>query len=107
MNTNGDEECRREHPLAEVAGLAPETVAALKKHWLGTAEQALAGAATPEGRAGLKRLLGFDEAQLEGLLATLTAAVGSEAAARLRQPAPGGSRGMILNPEQQQRSKNK
>jgi hypothetical protein len=92
-----------DRPLTALPGIDPTAVAALKLHWIETAEQVLATAATAEGRAGLKALLSFDDASLEALLATLTAAVGPEVAKRLQQAVPGGARGLVLSEEQRKR----
>jgi len=92
-----------QHPLADIPQFPAASAAVLRKHWIETAEQALAASATAEGREGLKTLLACDESALETLLAALRKVVGPEEAQRLSQPLPGGACGVVLTEEQKRR----
>jgi hypothetical protein len=70
-----------------------------------TAEEVLALSATPEGRAGLRALLAFNDQQLKTLLEALRAQVGVAEANRLERATPGGARGVILSEEEKRRFK--
>lgn len=91
------------HPLGSVAGVSAESARRLKERWIETAEQALAATATPEGREGLRELLGMDAAAFEGFLGKLIAAVGAERAAELQKPVDPRARGVVLTEEQKRR----
>jgi hypothetical protein len=91
--------------LAAIRGVPPPVVQALKGRWVATAEEVLAMSATPEGGAGLRALLSFDDQQLQTLLDTLRAEVGALEAKRLERATPGGARGVILSEEEKRRFK--
>ncbi len=93
------------HPLAGIQGVSPSVVRALKGHWVESAEEVFALSATPEGRAGLKALLSFNDRQLKTLLDALRAEVGAAEAKRLERAAPGGAGGVILSEEDKRRFK--
>ena len=103
MKLKPDPSPGRQHSLADIPKLPAASVAALRRHWIETAEQSLATSATPEGRAGLKALLACDEAVLDSLLAALQSVVGPAEARRLTQPTPGGACGLVLTDEQKRR----
>ena len=91
------------HPLAAIASVSTSVVAGLKSQWIETAEQVLAVAASPQGREGLKKLLSFDDRQLEGLLSTLTDVVRPEHAASPSIGRQAGSLGLVLTKDQKKR----
>jgi hypothetical protein len=103
MNSNSDDRSQNAHPLAAIPGISPASLAALKQRWIETAEQVIALAATPQGQDGLKTLLACSDQQWGELLAKLKEAVGTESAARLEQPSPGGALGVVLTEEQKKR----
>jgi hypothetical protein len=103
MSSEPEPRATESHALAALAGVPAPALAALKQQWIETAEQVLALAASPIGRRHLQQLLQYDESQLESLLAALRQAVGPEAAARFLAPQPGGSLGLALTEEQQER----
>ncbi len=92
------------HELRTVAGLDGEVVETLAGQWINTAEELLSTAASPDGRSGLSRLLGLDEAGLDALLGTVKEAVGEEVSRRILGGArPGGPLGSRLTEEQKER----
>ena len=93
------------HPLAAIGGISSVVVATLKQRWVDTAEEALAMSSTPEGRAGLRALLSFDDLQLQTLLHVLRSEVGVAEANRLERATPGGARGVILGDDEKRRFK--
>ncbi len=94
----------RDHPLADVVGLDAASLERLAGQWVGTAEQALALASTPEGREGLRRLLELGEPGLARMLELLRSAVGRERAAALEKPDAGRPPdGALLTDEQKRR----
>jgi len=99
-----DPSAERQYLLAELPQLSPISVASLKQHWIETAAQLLAASATPEGRAGLKVLIGCDDPALNSLLAELENLVGPQEALRLAQATPGGALGATLTEEQRRRA---
>jgi hypothetical protein len=103
MSTEPKPQPAKTHPLAAVPGLLSAALAALTSRWISTAEEVLALAASAQGREGLRKLLGFDDPQLDALLDVLAREVGSEAAARLSAGVPGGQLGLALTPEQKRR----
>lgn len=85
-----------EHPLSDLNVLPEPALAALRGRWIETAEQLLALAATPEGRAGAERILGLDARAFDAVLARLAKVVGPALQSDLARPAPGGKLGLIL-----------
>ena len=85
-----------EHPLNDLHVLPAPALAALRERWIVSAEQFLALAASPEGQAGLRRLLGLDGPALDALVVQVGASVAPEARAALAAPAPGRKLGLIL-----------
>lgn len=88
------------HPLTTISEVSDTIRAKLKPFWIESAEQVIAAAATPAGRAGLQRLLEIDEQGLAILLQLLSQSVGDGAAQHLSHPAPGGVMGLVLTEEQ-------
>lgn len=85
-----------DHPLNQLDLLPDEALAALRKRWIETAEQLIATASTPEGRACLARLPGLDAGKLDDALARLEEVVGPVAKRELQQPVPGGKLGLLI-----------
>jgi hypothetical protein len=91
------------HPLQDVSGLRADWLEVLRGHWLTTAEEVLAVAASPAGREGLRQMLASDERALASFLGELEAVVGAEMAQRLRKPASPHAKGAWLTEEQKDR----
>ena len=86
----------KEHPLNELNVLTETALAVLRQRWIETAEQFLGTAATPEGKAGLQRLLACDGPALEAVLAKLGEVVGPTLQAELARPAVAAKLGLII-----------
>lgn len=91
------------HLLQSVPGIEAAVIEPLKKQWIETAEQFLAISASPEGRTGLKTLLGLDDEKMDQLIGRLRDCVGPVEEQRLCQPIPGGPLGALLTEEQKRK----
>ena len=89
-------------PIEGMAKLSPRQIQALKSRWLTTVEAFVGAAATEEGRAGLREVLGIDPDALENLLRDARCALGEERFRELMTPKPGGPTGALLDDDQQQ-----
>jgi len=92
------------HELRAVAGLSPDVVRKLAGQWINSAEEFLSAAASPEGRTGLQRLLGFSEADFDELAARIREIAGPDESRRIEEGVrPGGPLGSLLTEEQKER----
>jgi hypothetical protein len=89
----------KEHLLSELGILPEPALAALQRRWIETAEQLLGTAATPEGRAGLQRLLACDGPALDAWIAQVEKVVGAAPSAELAHPVPARKLGLIVPKE--------
>lgn len=88
----------RQHMLADQPQIPSAAVEVLTSRWIETVEQVVSISSTPEGREGLKVLLGFEDAAMDSFLGVLRSVLNPGEVERLGDSTPGGPCGALLPP---------